>query len=93
MDNFHFSFGLLMAFEHIVHHGFRRVEFLGTVGGIIMFDLLFDQRDDLLVFDLPADAGWSKLCAFLDQEVPDEPFPHANKASLSRKLKNWFKKI
>ena len=54
----------------------------------------FNERpDDLLVFDLPGDAGWDKLCAFLGREVPNEPFPHANKASLSRKQKNWFKKL
>jgi hypothetical protein len=52
-----------------------------------------DRPDDLLVVDLPADASWDKLCAFLGRDVPDEPFPHANKASLSRKLKNWFRKL
>ena len=26
-------------------------------------------------------------------DIPDKPFPHANKASLSRKLKNWFRKL
>lgn len=50
-----------------------------------------DRPDDLLVIDLPQDAGWPGLCQFLDCEVPDEPFPHANKASLSRKIKNWLK--
>jgi hypothetical protein len=48
---------------------------------------------DLLVVDLPADASWDKLGAVLGRDVPDEPFPHANKASLSRKLKNWFRKL
>ena len=56
-------------------------------------DYFKDRPDDLLIFDLPADASWDRLCAFLGQEIPDEPFPHANKASLSRKLKNWFKKL
>ena len=51
-----------------------------------------DRPDDLLVMDIPADASWDKLCAFLGHDVPDEPFPHANKASLSRRLKNWWKK-
>jgi hypothetical protein len=51
-----------------------------------------DRPDDLLVMDIPADARWDHLCAFLDAAVPDEPFPHANKASLSRRLKNWFRK-
>ena len=46
---------------------------------------------DLLIIDLPNDDGWSRLCPFLGQPIPDEPFPHANKASWSRKLKNWLK--
>lgn len=50
-----------------------------------------DRPDDLLVIDLPNDDGWSRLCPFLGHETPNEPFPHANKASWSRKLKNWFK--
>ena len=52
-----------------------------------------DRPQDLLVFDLPTDAGWEKLCPFLGREIPDQPFPHANKASLSRKVKNWLKKL
>ena len=52
-----------------------------------------DRPDDLLVIDLPNNDGWTRLCAFLGHEVPDEPFPHANKASLSRRLKNWFRKL
>lgn len=52
-----------------------------------------DRPDDMLVMDIPADAGWEKLCAFLGHDVPDKPFPHANKASLSRRIKNWFKKL
>lgn len=52
-----------------------------------------ERPDDLLVMDIPADAGWDKLCAFLGHEIPSKPFPHANKASVSRKIKNWFKKL
>ena len=52
-----------------------------------------DRPDDLLIIDIPQDAGWEKLCKFLGHPVPNEPFPHANKASLSRKLKNWAKKL
>ncbi len=51
-----------------------------------------DRPDDLLVIDLPHDDGWGRLCAFLGVKAPDEPFPHANKASLSRQIKNWFRK-
>jgi hypothetical protein len=36
-----------------------------------VLDYFKDRPDDLLVFDLPADAGWDKLCAFLGQEIPD----------------------
>lgn len=48
-----------------------------------------DRPDDLLVMDLPKGDGWRKLCGFLDEPIPDEPFPHANKASVSRRIKNW----
>ena len=47
-----------------------------------------DRPDDLLTLDLPQGDGWEKLCTFLGKEAPDAPFPHANKASWSRKLKN-----
>lgn len=49
-----------------------------------------NRPEDLLVFDLPKGDGWDKLCPFLGHDIPDEPFPHANKASLSRKIKNFF---
>jgi hypothetical protein len=49
-----------------------------------------DRPEDLLIFDLPKGDGWNKLCPFLGYEIPSEPFPHANKASWSRKIKNYF---
>jgi len=49
-----------------------------------------DRPDDLLVLDLPGGDGWPELCAFLGHPVPDQPFPHANKASVSRRIKNWI---
>jgi len=52
-----------------------------------------DRPNDLLVFDLPKGDGWNKLCPFLGHDIPDEPFPHANKASLSRKIKNLLKRL
>jgi Sulfotransferase domain len=51
-----------------------------------------DRPSDLLVIDLPGESGWKRLCNFLGHPVPDIPFPHANKASLSRAFKNFFKK-
>ena len=50
-----------------------------------------DRTEDLLIFDLPKGDGWNKLCPFLGCEIPDEPFPHANKASWSRKIKNFIR--
>lgn len=58
-----------------------------------VLDYFKDRPDDLLVIDLPNDDGWSRLCPFLGVDAPDEPFPHANKASLSRRFKNWLKKL
>lgn len=49
------------------------------------------RHNDLLIIDLPNDDGWSRLCPFLGHPVPNEPFPHANKASWSRKLKNLLR--
>ena len=49
------------------------------------------RPNDLLIIDLPNDDGWSRLFPFLGHPIPKEPFPHANKASWSRKLKNWLK--
>lgn len=37
--------------------------------------------DDLLVLDVTKSSGWDELCSFLDEPVPDEPFPFVNKAS------------
>lgn len=58
-----------------------------------VLDYFRDRPDDLLVMDIPGDARWEKLCSFLGHDVPAEPFPHANKASLSRRVKNWFKHL
>lgn len=58
-----------------------------------VLDYFKGRPDDLLVVDFPNDDGWSRICPFLNVAIPEEPFPHANKASLSRKLKNWFKKL
>lgn len=52
-----------------------------------------DRPDDLLVMDLPRGDGWPELCKFLGEPEPDGPFPHSNKASVSRAVKNWFDKI
>lgn len=41
----------------------------------------FENREDLLVMDLAQGDGWDKLCSFLDMDIPDIPFPHANKSS------------
>lgn len=37
--------------------------------------------DRLLVMDLEKGDGWAKLCEFLGKSAPDQPFPHANRAS------------
>lgn len=55
-----------------------------------VLDYFNDRADDLLILDLPKGHGWPELCGFLGIDVPDKLFPHANKASLSRKIKNWF---
>lgn len=59
-----------------------------------VLDYFKDRPDDLMVLDISNGDGWEKLCAFLGNDVPDMPFPHANKwkdaQSLSTKLRWKF---
>jgi len=38
------------------------------------------EVSDLLVMDVAGGDGWEKLCPYLGEEIPDEPFPHKNSA-------------
>ncbi|XP_078495765.1 uncharacterized protein LOC100178698 [Ciona intestinalis] len=43
-------------------------------------------KDKLLVYNFGD--GWGPICEFLGEEVPDKPFPHANKGALL--VKEWM---
>lgn len=57
-----------------------------------------DKPDRFLEVDFTAGDGWEKLCGFLDEPIPDRPFPHANagaftlQAKVKRKLMQWFRR-
>ena len=60
------------------------------------------REDDILEIDLSQGDGWEKLCPFLGVDVPDSPFPHANKASdrgrknrrkFVNRIGNFFKRL
>lgn len=38
----------------------------------------FNNRSDLLVFDVCTGDGWEKLCLFLGKPIPNESFPNLN---------------
>jgi hypothetical protein len=38
----------------------------------------FKDRSDLLIMDITAGDGWSKLCTFLNKPMPNQPFPALN---------------
>lgn len=38
-----------------------------------------DRSKDLLVIDWEKGDGWSKLCNFLNLNIPNQPFPHENR--------------
>lgn len=40
----------------------------------------FEGRQDLLVLRIAAGDGWERLCPFLGEPVPDEPFPHRHRS-------------
>jgi 3'(2'),5'-bisphosphate nucleotidase len=52
------------------------------VNGVI--DYFKDRPQDLLVIDICGGETWEKLCAFLDQPVPDIPFPLTNVSAIQR---------
>lgn len=39
-----------------------------------------DRQTDLLVLEITKGEGWSKLCDFLDKDIPQKPFPHLHKS-------------
>lgn len=45
-----------------------------------------DQPEKLLVVSWDEGAGWDELCSFLNQRVPDEPFPHVNRSDRLEQL-------
>lgn len=63
-----------------------------------------DRPQDLLVLDLAKGDGWGKLCPYLEVDIPNTLFPHANKGSdrenvnvsnmLSvRRMRRWINRI
>ena len=48
-----------------------------------------DRPEDLLIMDFAYGDGWDKLCSFLSKEIPDEPFPHANKRNTTADLSSF----
>ena len=38
-----------------------------------------DRPNDLLIVDWTENDGWKSVCEFLGEEIPDKPFPHANR--------------
>lgn len=50
------------------------------------------REEDLLVVEWEKGDGWEKLCAFLNEPIPDEIFPHSNKGNYSNKKTHAIKK-
>ncbi len=43
-----------------------------------------DRPGDFLDISWEKGDGWEKICPFLGVDIPDEPFPHANKGDYSK---------
>lgn len=39
-----------------------------------------DRPKDLLVVDIAGGAGWKEIAPFVERAIPDQPFPHKNRA-------------
>jgi len=47
-------------------------------------DYFKNRPDDLLVLNFKNGDEWEKLCDFLNQEIPNKPFPHYNKSKTNK---------
>ncbi len=45
----------------------------------------FQEKNKLLIINLEEGLCWEPICKFFDKEIPDVPFPHANKQSYDQK--------
>ena len=52
-----------------------------------------NRPDDLLVVNWEEGDRWEKLCRFLEAEIPDEPFPHANRGRYTNKVWYYFSRV
>ena len=43
-----------------------------------------DRPNDLLILNFKKGDKWEKLCDFLNEDIPSEPFPHYNKSKTSK---------
>ena len=44
-----------------------------------VMEYFINRSNDLLTVNWEKGDGWKKICNFLNESVPDIPFPHANK--------------
>ncbi len=51
-----------------------------------------DRPGDLLVMDITKGESWKKLCSFLERDIPDKPFPVANKWLDKKKRQDYYGK-
>jgi hypothetical protein len=49
-----------------------------------VIDYFKNRPEDLLLLNLSKGDGWKELCSFLKADIPNIPFPHANKAGPQR---------
>jgi hypothetical protein len=47
-----------------------------------------NRPNDLLIIDFTKGDRWDKLCKFLDKDIPNETFPHANNSKINKLKKN-----
>lgn len=58
-----------------------------------VLDYFEDRPNDLIVMDFSLGDGWQELCAFLDKDIPNEDFPHANKATEREAKQTVFTRV
>jgi hypothetical protein len=68
----------------VTHYNEDRFRYVYEAHHALVDRYFADRPDDLLRLDLANGDGWEKLCPFLDMHIPNQPFPHSNKAGAYR---------
>jgi len=67
---------LCYGLPHVINNEDEFMNFYNTHNKNV---IKYFKNKNLIVINWKNDSGWAKLCSFLDEDIPDEEFPHMRK--------------